>query len=177
MRSGRTGRATEPEAPPLPPDQHDAVAAALAANHHDPTRLLVVLQDVQHHLGYVPATTVGPIAKALGLSRAEVHGVLSFYHDLRTEPPGRHVLRVCQAESCQAAGGAGVWAHLESQLGCPIGDTTADGALTTEVAYCLGLCAVSPAALLDERPLVRLSSSHVDRLLAEVRASVSERAS
>ncbi len=171
MRSGRTGRVTEQTAPPLPADQLAAVTAALEANGNDPTRLLVVLQDVQHRLGWVPPATVRPIAKALGLSRAEVHGVLSFYHDLRTEPVGRHVLRVCQAESCQAAGGGAVWAHLEAQLGCPIGETTTDGALTTEVAYCLGLCAASPAALLDERPLGRLTPAAVDRRLAEVRGA------
>lgn len=143
--------------------------AALGANGNDPTRLLVVLQDVQHRLGWVPPATVRPIAKALGLSRAEVHGVVSFYHDLRTEPAGRHVLRVCQAESCQAAGGAAVWERLEAELGCPIGSTTPDGALTTEVAYCLGLCAASPAALLDERPVARLTPAVIDRLISDVR--------
>ncbi len=177
MRSGRTGRATEPAAPPLPAEQLAAVTAALDANGNDPTRLLVVLQDIQGSLGWIPAATVRPIAKALGLSRAEVHGVLSFYHDLRTEPPGRHILRVCQAESCQAAGGAAAWEHLEAVLGCPIGDTTADGALTTEVAYCLGLCAVSPAALLDERPVARLTVAGVDRLVDQVRTSATGDAS
>ena len=169
MRSGRTGRATEPAAPPLPAEQLAAVNAALEANGNDPTRLLVVLQDVQHSLGWVPPATVRPIAKALGLSRAEVHGVVSFYHDLRTEPVGRHVLRVCQAESCQAAGGAAVWERLETELGCPIGSTTADGALTTEVAYCLGLCAASPAALLDERPIGRLTPAGIERLVSGAR--------
>ncbi len=143
--------------------------AALESNGNDPTRLLVVLQDVQHRLGWVPPSTVRPIAKALGLSRAEVHGVVSFYHDLRTEPAGRHVLRVCQAESCQAAGGAAVWERLETELGCTIGSTTADGALTTEVAYCLGLCAASPAALLDERPIGRLTPAGIERLVNSAR--------
>ncbi len=169
MRRGRSGRAAEPETPPLPPAQAEAVEAALTANRHDPTRLLVVLQDVQHRLGHVPEAAVRPIAKALGLSRAEVHGVLTFYHDLRTEPVGRHTLRVCQAESCQAAGGATTWSHLERTLGVEIGATTPDGALTTEVAYCLGLCAASPAVLFDDRPVGRTTPSVVDRLVAAAR--------
>jgi formate dehydrogenase subunit gamma len=170
VRRGRSGRTAEPDAPPLPPEQAEAVAAALAAAGGDATRLLVVLQDVQHRLGHVPPATVRPIAKALGLSRAEVHGVLSFYHDLRTEPGGRHTLRVCQAESCQAAGGAAVWQHLEAATGGAVGTTTDDGSLTTEVVYCLGLCAVSPAALFDERPVGRLTPASVDRLLATARS-------
>jgi formate dehydrogenase subunit gamma len=170
VREARGGRAAQVEAPPLPDDQAAAVDAALEANHRDPSRLLVILQDVQHSLGYVPPTTVRPIAKALGLSRAEVHGVISFYHDLRSEPAGRHHLRVCQAESCQAAGGAAVWSHLESTVGSPIGSTTDDGALTTEVAYCLGLCAASPAVLYDDRPIARVSVATVDRLVADARS-------
>lgn len=153
----------------MPPEQAAAIDAALDANHHDPTRLVVVLQDVQHRLGYVPPSAVRPIAKALGLSRAEVHGVITFYHDLRTEPGGRHTLRVCQAESCQAAGGAPVWEHVEAVTGTAIGGTTADGSLTTEVVYCLGLCAVSPAALFDERPVGRLTAAAVDRLVVSAR--------
>ncbi len=172
MRRGRSGRAAEPDAPPLPPEQADAVAAALAVAGGDATRLLVVLQEVQHRLGHVPPAVVRPIARGLGLSRAEVHGVLSFYHDLRTEPGGRHTLRVCQAESCQAAGGAAVWQHLEAATGSTIGSTTDDGSLTTEVVYCLGLCAASPAALFDERPVGRLTPASIDRLLATARESV-----
>lgn len=174
MRSGRTGQDAGQTAPSLPPDQSAAVTAALDANDNDPTRLLVVLQDVQHRLGFVPPGAVGPIAKALGLSRAEVHGVLTFYHDLRTEPGGRHVLRVCQAESCQAAGGEAVWRHIEERLGCSIGETTADGQVSTEVVYCVGLCAASPAALLDERPLGRLTPAVVDRVVGDIRSSASE---
>jgi formate dehydrogenase subunit gamma len=155
----------------LPDDQAVAVTASLEANHHDPTRLLVILQDVQHRLGHVPPAVVRPIAKALGLSRAEVHGVITFYHDLRTEPSGRHHLRVCQAESCQAAGGDAVWTHLESVLGAPIGATTTDGAVTTEVAYCLGLCAASPAVLYDDRPVARVTIATVDRLVADARSA------
>jgi formate dehydrogenase subunit gamma len=169
VRRARSGRAVETEAPPLPPAQADAVEAALAANHHDPARLLVVLQDVQHRLGHVPEAAIRPIARALGLSRAEVHGVLTFYHDLRTEPAGRHTLRVCQAESCQAAGGAATWSHLEQALGATIGATTADGAITTEIAYCLGLCAASPAVLFDDRPVGRATPAVIDRLVATAR--------
>jgi formate dehydrogenase subunit gamma len=170
VREPRGGRAVPAQVEPLPDDQAAAVDAVLDANHRDPARLLVILQDLQHRLGFVPPATVRPLARALGLSRAEVHGVITFYHDLRTEPGGRHHLRVCQAESCQAAGGAAVWDHLERSLGQSIGATTADGALTTEVAYCLGLCAASPAVLYDDRPVARVTAATIDRLVADARS-------
>lgn len=172
MRTGRSERVTGPEAPSLPPEQAEAVRAVLADHGSDPTLLVVILQEVQRRLGYVPAGAVHPVARALGLSRADVHGVLSFYHDLRTEAGGRHTLRVCQAESCQAAGGAAVWAHLEAITGGPIGSTTADGSLSTEVAYCLGLCAASPAVLFDDRPLGRVTTATVERLVRNAAEAV-----
>jgi formate dehydrogenase subunit gamma len=112
---------------------------------------------------------VRPIAKALGLSRAEVHGVISFYHDFRTEPGGQHHVKVCQAESCQAAGGRDLWPSLEAALGCAAGATAADGSVTLEVVYCLGLCAASPALLVDDHPVGRLTEAKVAQVAARVR--------
>ena len=159
------------ERPSLPAPQASLVAEALAANQHDPTRLLVVLQDVQHRLGHVPNDAVGQIALGLGLSRAEVHGVISFYHDLRTEPPGRHILKVCQAESCQATGGRALTQHIENVVGCALGQTSADGAITIEAVYCLGLCAASPAVMIDERPIARVTPARIDRVVDAARTS------
>lgn len=160
-----------PERPSLPADQASVVSEVLAANRHDPTRLLVVLQQVQHRFGYVPPEAVGQIALGLGLSRAEVHGVITFYHDLRTEPAGRHVLKVCQAESCQATGGRELTQHVQQVVGCELGETSADGAITLEAVYCLGLCAASPAVMIDERPIARVTAARIDRVVDAARTA------
>ena len=101
------------------------------------------------------------------LSRAEVHGVVTFYHDFRREPAGRHVLKLCRAEACQAAGGDALAARAESRLGIPLGDTTPDGQVTLEPVYCLGLCATAPSAMLDGRVVGRLDADRLDALVAE----------
>lgn len=171
VREERIARRPKRSAEPLPADQAAAVEAALAEGNGDRTRLLVILHALQHRLGYVPATTVPSIARALGLSRAEVHGVISFYHDFRTEPGGRHHVKVCQAESCQAAGGRDIWPALEAALGCAAGQTSADGSVTLDVAYCLGLCAASPALLIDDHPIGRLTEAKVAQVAARTRSA------
>ncbi len=170
MSEAPVARRPKREVPPLPADQIAAVDAALEAGGRDHTRLLVVLHDLQHRLGFIPPATVRPIAKALGLSRAEVHGVISFYHDFRTEPGGQHHVKVCQAESCQAAGGRELWPSIETALGCAAGETALDGSVTLEVVYCLGLCAASPALLIDDEPVGRLTEAKVAQLAARVRS-------
>jgi formate dehydrogenase subunit gamma len=112
--------------------------------------LLPLLHDVQAWAGCIPDDAVAPIAAALNLSRAEVHGVISFYHDFRTSPAGRHVVQVCRAEACQAAGGRSLEAHAKSRLGVDFGETTADGAITLEAVYCLGNCACSPSVRIGD---------------------------
>lgn len=131
--------------------------------------LLPILHAVQHRVGWVPASAVPIIAEALNLSRAEVHGVLTFYQDFRPAPAGRHVLKVCQAEACQARGARELTQHAEARLGVPLGETTADGAVTLEAIYCLGLCANGPAALIDGAPLARLNAAALDGLIERVR--------
>jgi formate dehydrogenase subunit gamma len=118
--------------------------------------MLPILHALQDAFGCVPPDAVTLIAEALNLSRAEVHGVVSFYHDFRSAPAGRRVVRVCRAESCQAMGGEAAAAFLLAALGVDWGGTTSDGEVTVEPVYCLGLCAVSPAALVDGEPVGRL---------------------
>lgn len=139
----------------------------LAGLTHKDGATLLMLQALQQAFGYVPQDAEPMIAQALNLSRAEVHGVLTFYPDFRQEPPGRHVLKLCRAEACQAAGGDALAAHVETRLGVTFGATTADGAVTLEPAYCLGLCATAPSAMINERVVGRLDAGKLDALLAE----------
>jgi len=123
--------------------------------------LLPALHALQARFDHVPRDAVPLLAEAFNLSRADVHGTLSFYHDFRHQPPGRHVLRLCRAESCQAMGADRVAAALRERLGVDWAATSADDRVTLEPAFCLGLCAVSPAALLDGRPLGRIDADAV----------------
>jgi formate dehydrogenase subunit gamma len=129
--------------------------------------MLPILHAIQSEFGYVPAEAVPLIAHALNLSRAEVHGVISFYHDFRRHPPGRHVLQLCRAEACQAMGADALAARARERLGTDWGETTADCAVTLEPVFCLGLCACAPSAMLDGRPVARLNAARLDALLAE----------
>ena len=108
-----------------------------------------------------------PILEALNITRAEVHGVVTFYHDFRRAPAGRHVLKLCRAEACQAAGGDPLAAYAEARLGVPMGTTAPDGSVTLEPVYCLGLCATAPSAMLDGRVVGRLDEGRLNALLAE----------
>ena len=134
---------------------------------HVPGPLLLVLHAVQRKLGFVPAEAVPYIAERLNLSRAEVHGVLSFYHHFRHTPSGRHVLQVCRAESCQAMGAEQLAQHAQERLGIRFHETTPDGAFSLEPVYCLGNCACSPAVMIDEELFGRVSPEQLDALLVE----------
>ncbi len=131
--------------------------------------LLPVLHAVQGVFGYIPRDALPVIAQHLNLSRAEVHGVISFYHDFREEPAGRHVLKLCRAEACQAMGADRVAAHAREALGIGWHQTTPDGTITLEPVFCLGLCACAPAALVDGRVLGWVDEARLDALIAEVR--------
>jgi len=143
--------------------------AIIAVSASLPGALLPILHELQAAFGCVPDEAVPLIAQALNLSRAEVHGVISFYHDFRRAPPGRHVLKLCRAEACQAVGGAAVAARALARLGVDWHGTTPDGAVTVEPVFCLGLCACGPAALLDEAPLGRLDAARLDALVDGLR--------
>jgi formate dehydrogenase subunit gamma len=142
-------------------------AEIIAENIHLEGATLVILHALQEAFGYVPEPAIPMVATALNLSRAEVHGVFTFYHDFRHEPPGRHVLKLCRAEACQAAGGDAIAARAEAKLGVTLGNTTADERVTLEPIYCLGLCATAPSAMLDGRVVGRLDEERIDALVAE----------
>jgi formate dehydrogenase subunit gamma len=132
-----------------------------------PGALLPILHGVQNALGYVPAESVPTIAKALNLSRAEVHGVISFYHYFRDTRPGKHTIHLCRAESCQAMGGKQLENHVKTKLGIDFHETTADGKFTLEPVYCLGNCACSPAMQIDEEIYGRVSAMSFDAAINE----------
>ncbi|MFZ1922504.1 MAG: formate dehydrogenase subunit gamma [Xanthobacteraceae bacterium] len=129
--------------------------------------LLPILHALQAAFGYIDRAAEPILAEALNISRAEVHGVVTFYHDFRQQPAGRHVLKLCRAEACQAAGGEALASHAEARLGVAFGHTTADGRVTLEPVYCLGLCSVSPSAMLDGRVIARLDAKKLDALVVE----------
>jgi formate dehydrogenase subunit gamma len=141
------------------------ILAIVERHRHRAGPLIEILHEVQANFGCVPPGTVPVLAQALNLSRAEVHGVVTFYHHFRTRPPGQHVLQICRAESCQAAGGRAVEQHAKKRLGVDFGGTTADGRVTLEAVYCLGLCACSPAAMLDDEVHGRVTPERLDALL------------
>jgi formate dehydrogenase subunit gamma len=142
-------------------------AEIIAEHTHLEGATLVILHALQDAFGYVPEQAIPMVAQALNLSRAEVHGVFTFYHDFRHQPAGRHVLKLCRAEACQAAGGDALAARAEAKLGIAIGNTTADDRVTLEPIYCLGLCATAPSAMLDGRVVGRLDEARLDALVAE----------
>ena len=130
-----------------------------------PGGLLPLLHTIQAKIGYVPPESVAAIAKGLNLSRAEVHGVISFYHDFRSAPAGRHVLQICRAEACQAMGSRVLEAHAKDILGIDFGGTTPDGAVSLESVYCLGNCACSPSVRIDDAIHARVDAARLDVLL------------
>jgi len=131
---------------------------------------LPILHALQETFGCVPADAVPLVAEALNLSRAEVHGTVTFYHDFRKEPPGRRVLKLCRAESCQAAGGDALAARAEAKLGVKMGETTLNRRVTLEPIYCLGLCHSSPAAMLDGDVYGMLDEGRLDALVKEAQS-------
>jgi formate dehydrogenase subunit gamma len=148
----------------------DSTAAIAARYNNKPDALLEILHDVQHELGHVPEKSLPTIANALNLSRAEVYGVATFYHDFYLKPTGKHVLKLCRAEACQSMGGRGLQAAVEKFLKIKVGETSVDGLITLEATYCLGLCASAPAMMVDERPVARVDSKKAKSIIEGLRA-------
>ena len=147
--------------------EHQALAQnAAQALKHQPGALLPILHCIQDELGFIPASVVPVVADALNLSRAEVHGVISYYPHFRTRPPARHAVRICRAEACQAMGADALAAHAEQRLACAFHETRADGAVSLEPVYCLGLCAQSPALMIDGELHACVTPEKFDQLLA-----------
>lgn len=140
----------------------------LVASHIGrPGPLLPILHDLHGEFGYLPEEALRTVADRLNISRAEVHGVASFYHDFRHAPAGRHVLRICRAEACQSVGADRLVDYATSRLGIGVGETTADSAVTLEAVYCLGLCACGPAAMVDGKVAARLDEEKLGSLISE----------
>ena len=148
------------------------VRMVLARHAGEPGALLPILHDVQDALGHIPGDAVPDIANALNLTRAEVHGVVTYYHHFRAEPAGRCVVQVCRAEACQAMGADALLAHAERSLGCTAHGSSADGLFTLEPVYCLGLCASSPAIVLDDEVHARVTPASFDALITRARAAL-----
>lgn len=146
-----------------------AVQAEIDALKHKPGALLPILHALQDRFGHVPEGAVPIIAESLSLTRAEVHGVISFYHHFRTAPPGRHVVQVCRAEACQSVGGRTLEAHAKASLGVDYHQTTADREITLEAVYCLGNCACGPSVRVDDRIRGRVTPESFDALVDELR--------
>ena len=145
----------------------DRVRALVAAHRGDRGALLPILHRIQAEFGYVGSDVVPVLAAELNISRADVHGVVTFYTDFRSEPAGRTVLKLCRAEACRAMGAEQLVAHAEQVLGIKVGQTTPDGSVTLEQVFCLGNCALGPAGQVDERVRGRLSPARLDTLLTE----------
>ncbi len=134
-----------------------------------PGALLPLLHAIQDDLGFVPEIAYPLISSALSLSVAEVHGVVTFYHHFRSHKPGRHILQVCRAESCQAMGSEMLELHIKEHLNIDFHETTSDGAITLEPIYCLGNCACSPAVMIDEEVYGRVDNKKIDQLISDLK--------
>ena len=158
----------EPSSQVVPSDPSvdlDQVKSIIQKYQALPGAMLPVLHAIQDALGYVPSSTVPLIAEQLNLSRAEVHGVISFYHHFRQQPAGRHLVQICRAEACQARGSAALEAHAKAALGCDFHGTSSDGQFTLEPVYCLGQCACGPSMLIDDDLHARVSNDKFNKLV------------
>jgi formate dehydrogenase subunit gamma len=147
------------------------IDAHIAKHQHRPGALLPILHAIQDDIGWVPEASYLPISKALALSVAEVHGVVTFYHHFHTHPVGRHLLQICRAESCQAMGSEKLEANVKAALGIDYHETTQDGAVTLLPVYCLGNCACSPNVMLGDEIYGRMTAEKVAAIVAEARAA------
>jgi formate dehydrogenase subunit gamma len=153
-------------------DQWDMARASeiIAAHASLDGPALPVLHALQDEFGFIHEEAVSLVAQMLNLSRAEVHGIVTFYHDFRCDPAGPHILKLCRAEACQSMNGARIASDFLTDLGITWGETTSDGRLTVEGVYCLGLCACAPSALFDGEPVGRLTPETLAEAVREARA-------
>src|SRR3546814_1446756 len=149
---------------------HEFISTWVARQGATRDKLLPLLRALQEDVGHVDDSLVPAIAESLNRSRADVHGVITFYHDFRREPAGRHVVKLCRAESCQARGGAAMAEAAAERLGVRMGETRGDGQISLEPVYCLGLCAIGHNALVDGRPVARIDDAEQESIAAEVAA-------
>ncbi|MGH9593784.1 MAG: formate dehydrogenase subunit gamma [Bryobacteraceae bacterium] len=148
---------------------HDLAVSRIEELKHLPGAVLPILHALQEEFGYIDQAAIPLVAEAVNLSKAEVHGVISFYHDFRHQPPGRHTLKMCRAEACQSMGCDALIDHVEKRLGAKLGETTSDHSFTLGEVFCLGNCALSPAVMLDGKPYGRVSPQVADFLIDDAR--------
>lgn len=141
----------------------------IAAQAMEGGATLLILHALQDVFGFIPEGAIPLIADALNRSHAEIHGVVTFYHDFRRELPGKHVLKLCRAEACQSMGGDAIAAHARRKLAIDWGETTRDGRVTLDAVFCLGLCATAPSAMIDNKLIGRLTESRLDAILEQAR--------
>lgn len=153
--------------------QASVAQAVVARRVNEAGALMPILHELQDTLGYIPRDVVPLVAEGLNLSRAEVHGVVTYYHHFRNAPPGRHTVQVCRAEACKSMGADALLAHVEQRLGCTEhgsghGSMSADGKYSLDPVFCLGLCASSPAIVIDDKLHARMTTTKFDKLIAEL---------
>ena len=150
----------------------EVIKAIISKSKAVPGAMLPILHEIQDAAGYIPPDAVPLIAEALNLSRAEVHGVITYYHHFRQQPAARHVLKLCRAEACQSVGAAALAAHARSTLGCDFHENSADGVFTLEPVFCLGMCACGPSLMVNDAVVhARMSSGKFDALLQQLRGT------
>lgn len=150
-------------------DASNKAKSVLASHGTEPDNLLPVLHAIQDAVGFIPPEQVADIAQAFNLSRAEVHGVISFYHHFRVTPPARHVVQICRAESCQSMGANELLAHAKRTLGCDLHEKDKNGDFSLEPVYCLGQCATSPAVTIDDKLHAKVTPARFDKLIEKAR--------
>lgn len=155
---------------PGPAEKLDTIRDIVEAKKTIPGAMLPILHDIQDAIGYIPSEAVPLIAEALSVSRAEVHGVITYYHHFRQHPVGKHSIRICRAEACQSVGAEALLEHARKALGCGVHETTGDGEFSLEPVYCLGQCACGPSILVDEHKLyAHVTPAKFDALIQSAR--------
>jgi formate dehydrogenase subunit gamma len=174
-KTGRTPKiSTLGENPATTPAELAALKVC-ESHGNKPDELLEILHELQHKLGYIPESTLPVIARAINRSRAEVYGVVTFYHDFKRQPIGKHLVKICRAESCQAVGTDELCRHAEHSLNTKLGGTTADGKVTIEEVFCLGNCALSPAVMVDDERLYGMvDANRFDEIIADLTKEAAE---
>jgi formate dehydrogenase subunit gamma len=172
-KTSKTAPASGPAKAPASPAEVKALSVC-AAHDSKPENLLEIFHDVQDALGCVPEEALPVIANALNLTRAEVYGVMSFYHDFKSKPGGRHVIKICRAEACQSMGTEKLCAHAEKKLGAAMGGVSSDGLVSLEEVFCLGNCALSPAVLVGDRLYGKVDSKRFDEIIAGLEKEAAE---
>jgi formate dehydrogenase subunit gamma len=171
---GKKSDGSQADAAPVHTAAEIAAIAVCARHDNKPDELLEIFHELQHQLGYVPDSTLPIIARALNRSRAEIYGVLTFYHEFKRHPVGKHVVKICRAEACQSMGTDELCRHAEKSLRTKLGDTTQDGLVTIEQVFCLGNCALSPAIMIGERLYGKVDPNRFDEIIGSLEKEAAE---